>query len=158
MATIKQAYNKGKMYIGWYGVCPENGENACTPFDLINAENEHTIFPETGSFSGDSIGKSKLIKAIFAFENTNQISYLGSTNTKLGNSFQEVKQLTCGEAYIIYVEPGTDEHNLLSVEIPEFVIGNITSDEKAEEQYILTAGCGVAFVCDSRTTFMVRCK
>ena len=73
MATIKQAFNKGKVYIGWYGVCPETGENACVPFDLINAENEHTILPETGTFSGDGItGPSRLINSIFMrFENTN---------------------------------------------------------------------------------------
>jgi hypothetical protein len=144
MATIKQAFNKGKVYIGWYGVCPETGENACVPFDLINAENEHTILPETGSFSGDGIGKSKLINQIHAFENTNQVGYSGDVVTKLGNSFQQTKQLTCGEAYVIYVLPGTDEDNLLSVDIPEFVIGNIESDEKESEEYILTTGCGVA--------------
>ena len=150
MATIKQAFNTGKVYIGWYGVCPETGENACVPFDLINAENEHTILPETGTFSVGITGPSRLINSISSFKNTNAVGYNGKETSTATNSFSTLKQLTCGEAYVIYVLPGTDEDNLLSVDIPEFVIGNIESDEKESEEYILTAGCGTGGV-DERT-------
>ena len=150
MATIKQAFNTGKVYIGWYGVCPETGENACVPFDLINAENEHTILPETGTFSVGITGPSRLINSISSFKNTNAVGYNGKETSTATNSFSTLKQLTCGEAYVIYVVPGTDAENLLEFTIPEFVIGNIESDEKEAEEYILTTGCGTGGV-DERT-------
>ena len=130
-----------KVYFGWYGVCPEGGEDACEPFKLVSDTNEHTIMPD-GPSNGDTIGASKLIKLIVSFENAVPQTFSGLTNDKGMMQLQTLQELKCGSCYTIQLNPGTDENNLLEFEIPEFVIGNVISDEKEAETYILTAGCG----------------
>ena len=148
MATLKQKMFVPKTYIGWYGVCPEDGENACEPFKLISDTNEHTILP--GSPTTGDIGTSQLIDLIISYENVAGSAYNGKVNKGISQGNQGIKELICGNAYIIVLKPGTDADNLLEFEIPEFVIGNIESDEKESEEYILTAGCGTGGV-DERT-------
>lgn len=132
-----------KVYFGWYGVCPEGGEDACEPFKLVSDTNEHTIMPD-GPSNGDVIGASKLIKLIVSFENAVPQTFSGLTNDKGMMQLQTLQELKCGSCYTIQLNPGTDENNLLEFEIPEFVIGNVISDEKEAEEYILTTTCGVA--------------
>jgi len=148
MATLKQKMFVPKTYIGWYGVCPENGENACEPFKLISDTNEHTILP--GSPTTGDIGTSQLIDLIISYENVAGSAYNGKVNKGISQGNQGIKELICGNAYIIVLKPGTDAENLLEFTIPEFVIGNIESDEKESEEYILTTGCGTGGV-DERT-------
>ena len=142
MATLKQKMFVPKTYIGWYGVCPEDGENACEPFKLVSDTNEHTILP--GSPTTGDIGTSQLIDLIISYKNVAGRAYNGKVDLKVSQENQGIKELICGNSYIVVLQPGTDADNLLEFEIPEFVIGNIESDEKEAEEYILTTTCGVA--------------
>ena len=148
MATLKQLLHIPNTYIGWYGVCPETEENACESFKLVSDTNEHTILP--GSPTSGTIGESTLISLIVSYKNFAGKTYDGSANSAAGNDANTIKELICGNAYIIVLKAGTDAENLLEFTIPEFVIGNITSDEKEAEEYILTTGCGTGGV-DERT-------
>ena len=148
MATLKQLLHIPNTYIGWYGVCPETEENACEPFKLVSDTNEHTILP--GSPTSGTIGESTLISLIVSYKNFAGKTYDGSANSAAGNDANTIKELICGNAYIIVLKAGTDAENLLEFTIPEFVIGNIESDEKEAEEYILTTGCGTGGV-DERT-------
>ena len=150
MATLKQKMFVPKTYIGWYGVCPENGENACEPFKLISDTNEHTILP--GSPTTGDIGTSQLIDLIISYENVAGSAYNGKVNKGISQGNQGIKELICGNAYIIVLKPGTDAENLLEFTIPEFIIGNIESDEKEDQEYILTAGCGTGVVDEATPT------
>lgn len=150
MATLKQLLHIPNTYIGWYGVCPEDGENACEPFKLVSDTNEHTILP--GSPTSGTIGESTLISLIVSYKNFAGKTYDGSANSAAGNDANTIKELICGNAYIIVLKPGTDAENLLEFTIPEFVIGNITSDEKEDQEYILTAGCGTGVIDEPTPT------
>ena len=150
MATLKQKMFVPKTYIGWYGVCPEDGENACEPFKLISDTNQHTVLPGLPT-TGD-IGESTLLSLVISYMNVAGRTYDGSANTSSVNSKQGIKELICGNAYIIVLKPGTDAENLLEFTIPEFVIGNITSDEKEDQKYILTAGCGTGVIDEATPT------
>lgn len=131
-----------KTYIGWYGVCPEDGGDACAEFKLVTDQNEHSIMP--GTPTTGEIGQSEIISSIISYKNVGGALYDGSATSKAGLSVSTLKELICGNAYIIVLKPGTDPNNLLEFTIPEFVIGNIESDEKEADEYILTTTCGVA--------------
>ena len=130
MAELKQL-SSISVYQGWYGTCPETGDNECADFPLIEGE------------LADAIKLYDEILAVYEIRSDAEgtISYNGdlADGFPLHYSNTELRSLKCGKCYRILLKPGAGK-----VTIPEFTYANEANDDS--EQNItnrITDNCSI---------------
>ena len=130
MAELKQL-SSITFYQGWYGTCPETGDNECADFPLIEGE------------LADAIKLYDEILAVYEIRSDAEgtISYNGdlADGFPLHYSNTELRSLKCGKCYRILLKPGAGK-----ITIPEFTYANEANDDP--EQSInnrITDNCSI---------------
>ena len=118
---LEQQSDSITYYQGWYGKCPDTGDNICESFSLLNGE---ISSPATLEKKYPQILKILETRA----DSKAQNSYIGTLADGPFLTTQGIKELLCGHSYLIVLKKGDG-----FVEIPEFTFANAGTNDGLEK-------------------------
>jgi hypothetical protein len=138
---LEQQSDSFTYYQGWYGKCPETGDNICESFSLLNGE---IGSPATLEKKYPQILKILETRA----DSKAQNSYIGTLADGPFLTTQGIKELLCGHSYLIVLKKGNG-----FVEIPEFTFANAGTNDDLEKNR-LALNCEVDKGCPTCENYL----